>query len=752
MSTNTKENFINNNNNKDNNIINKKIKDENPIKEFEENENQIKLSSLSYSSTDPLSTIIPDYTQSISKFNKHLPEIVFQNFIYEIGSYLLKYEKINLRILNKSFSENIFPLYKTSINIKSRDKLLNIKLDLNRNLNLNPTNPNLNLNLNLNPNPNLNLNLNLNSNSNLNVNLNNNNNNDNEYENDNDNNNDNDNHILIRENKNANEKKSKININPEKLFQNFCIIEKINIENNEINDILLNKVIPIFKINSKKIKSLTLANLEYCSKEYLKKFKEILFTLQNLEEFKIKSIGNKDLLISEIQDEYELNLSLGKEIEKEKEKERYKKINSNNDINIEINKINNINNNNYFNFLNNIKNLKIDNIPLEQIIFLLNSLTNLQKLTIEYCCIDEDLQNIEKILNKKSNKEKEKEKENKIYTNKDNNNIDNNNKYFDLKYLNLSYNGLSSSIALNSLKKILSFHNGINTIILKGMWFSDIYSLNEEFRIMEDLTTLDFAGSKNIFNGQYSGFAFCEIKNLKILNLGDTRMKDNNLFSILQSCELKKNKSLEELNFFRCFLTDDSIDNILKFKNTLSNLKVLNMTFNHGITEKGFNKLLEKIHLLPSLKILNLRNTGICLKYSLKNISNFILNIANKRLINKENLYTNHIPNTYNFPISNLNNLNMKNIDLKNKQDDINNINNNIIYCIELIDLSFCTIYDKDYYDLINDNLNNLKAYFIPGYLNLKILLKINNYKKAIVQKVENQQDELYKNYNLSIK
>lgn len=532
-----------------------------------------------------------------SEFNKDLPEIIFQNFIYEIGSYLLKSEKINLRILQKSISENIFPLYKTQINIKSK---------------------------------------------------------------------------IVEDGKNP-----KKEINPEKFFQNFCSVEKINIENKQLDDSLLNQLISIFKINSKKIKSLSLANIDYFNLENIQKFKKILFSLENLEEIKIKNIGNKDLLVTEFQEIFEEKISLD--------------------------------------FFERIKNLKIDNIPLEQIIFLTNSFTNFTKISIEHCCLDEDLKYIEKILNRKKEKE----------------NLEN------LKYLNLSFNGLSSAIALNSLKKILAFHNKISTILLRGMWFPDIYSLNEEFRLMENLTSLDLTGSKNIFDGQNSVFAFCEIKNLKILNLGDSRMKDNNLFSLLQTFDAKKNTSLEELNFFRCLLTDDSIENILKFSKTLINLKILNMTFNHGVSEKGFNKLLEKINLLPSLKNLNLRNTGICVKYSLKNILSFIINLAGLKLIDK---------NSAQISIKKVNKDENSKVDCDKFLENYNGFN------LEFIDLSFCTIYDNDYFSLINDTLNNLNTYFTPGYLNLKISLKIYNRKKAIFQKVEKPQTELYKNYNLNIR
>jgi len=71
---------------------------------------------------------------------------------------------------------------------------------------------------------------------------------------------------------------------------------------------------------------------------------------------------------------------------------------------------------------------------------------------------------------------------------------------------------------------------------------------------------------------------------------------------------------------------------------------------------------------------------------------------------------------------------------------------------LEILELYFCTLYDNDYYSLIQEILKTLKANKINQYLNLRIGLKMFNNKKPIFQKVEILQSELYKKYNLIIK
>ena len=50
-------------------------------------------------------------TNAQNNYGGNLREIIFTNSMYEIGKYLLKNEKINLRQLNKHFCEFTFPLF-----------------------------------------------------------------------------------------------------------------------------------------------------------------------------------------------------------------------------------------------------------------------------------------------------------------------------------------------------------------------------------------------------------------------------------------------------------------------------------------------------------------------------------------------------------------------------------------------------------------------------------------------------------------
>ncbi len=427
------------------------------------------------------------------------------------------------------------------------------------------------------------------------------------------------------------------------------------------------------------------------------------------------------------------------------------------------------------NMFKKVKTLKIDNIPLKQTLYFINSFENIENLSIENCSLDEDLSQIDLNINRK------------------------NRKIYNLKSLNLSLNGLSSQTAMESLKKIIINQKNLECLILRGMWFQEIYPLSDVFKVLDKLYFLDLTGSKNIFNGLNSINAIGSLKNIRILNLEDSRMEDEDLLKLLQIFKEKNYKDLQELNLIRCLLTDDSINNILDYEEILPHLRILNFNFNHRITEKGFNKYLDNFKKLKSLKILNLRNTGISLKYSLKNICNFILALSldkqsnlianmkdkiyqksenikkdmNYELFNKSNnayainnimmtgvssedeifcseLNLEDSPTKYTELIGNYKKTNSAVLDIsseKHEKIDINTCGN-----LEILELYFCTLYDNDYYSLFELILNKLKENNICNYINLKIGLKIFNNKKPIFKKIEKLQSDLYKNYNLIIK
>jgi len=608
-------------------------------------------------------------TNAQCNYNGYLKEIVFNNFMFEIGNFLLKGEKMSLRQVNKHFANDVFPLFSLFLNLKN-------KHDVNDYL----------------------------------------------------------------------PKKFEFS----NIFQNFCYVEKLNLENLFIDEAIIKGLKKIFENNYYKIKSLSLINLEYDGILIISELQQLFDQLSNLEEIKIANIGNRDKLF----------------------------INS--ERNFKILKM-----------FSMVKTLKIDNIPLKQIIYLIDAFENLENLSIENCSLDEDLSQIEINMNKKGRKA------------------------HNLKSLNLSMNGLSSQTAKESLKKILINQKNLDTLILKGLWFSDIYTLNEEFNLLDKLTFLDFTGSKNIFNEINSVNCLSSLKNLRILNLDDSRLEDEDLLKILKNFKSKDYRKLEELHLLRCLITDDSIKNLLDHYEYLQNLKILRLNFNHRITEKGFNLYLDNYHKLTSLRVLNLRNTGISLKYSVKNICRFIIKISeSKKLKNnnfeqiciencqnsfktlisenienskskdkkpkninrnfhfinnsKSNKYSDNFRKSLNseeemtfneFSYENSPDINQK----KSRSNFDNYLSNNLFnrenkslngipLNLEILELYFCTLYDNDYYSLIENILNTLKANNVNHYLNLKIGLKIFNIKKPILNKVENLQWELYKKYNLIIR
>lgn len=604
-------------------------------------------------------------TNAQCNYNGNLKEIIYNNFMLEIGKYLLKNEKINLRQVSKHYAFNVFPLFSISLNVKNKHDI--------------------------------------------------------------------DNYLP---------KKIKFS----KIFNNFCYVEKLNLENIYVEKEMLTGLDLIFNNNFNRIKILSLVNLEYQGMIAIGELEKLLDNLTNLEELKIANIGNRDKLF----------------------------------INTERNFIN-------LKMFSQVKTLKIDNIPLKQIIYLINAFENLENLCIENCSLDEDLAQVEQNLNKKGRKA------------------------LNLKSLNLSQNGLSSQTAMESLKKILINQKNLECLILRGLWFQEIYPLNEEFKVLEKLNFLDFTGSKNIFNGVNSITCLSFLKNIRILNLDDCRMDDEDLLKLLHKFKAKNYTNLEELNLIRCLLTDDSIKNILDYSESLENLRVLNFNFNHRITEKGFNLFLDNFSKLKSLNVLNLRNTGISLKYSIKSLCNFIVNFSKLKKINYnyseieneinnndheflkiENLsnkpiFVNHFSEDYTINelltmdgIFNMNNLrNSISSEEEILLNDVLNENspkkiqkkintdyqgNKTIYYgkekphvekfgnLEILELYFCTLYDNDYYSLIEEILKTLKVNNINQYLNLRIGLKIFNNKKPIFKKVESLQSELYKKYNLIIR
>lgn len=246
-----------------------------------------------------------------------------------------------------------------------------------------------------------------------------------------------------------------------------------------------------------------------------------------------------------------------------------------------------------------IKVLKIDNIMLNQICDILILFLNISDLTIQNCSLDEDLQLIAKCI------------------------IDKFKENF-LVHLDLSYNGLSSIAARDSLKQILRHNQLIQRLSLKGLWFQSVGQLEEELKSMKNLTFLEMIGSKNIFDDVNSFVLFTGTNHLKVLNLGDSRLDDEDLNRMLGYLHPANASSLEELNIFRSFVTNSAIDILIKYKDKLNSLQILNLSFNQKLGAKGLNMLCENILLFPNLKQIFMRNCGIILKHSFGHLIDLI--------------------------------------------------------------------------------------------------------------------------------
>jgi hypothetical protein len=437
---------------------------------------------------------------------------------------------------------------------------------------------------------------------------------------------------------------AKLSTNEEELQQNKNIdfnqiakfyknVEKLTLDKLSINEENILGIKSLMENNKDRINVLNLSNLE-CGGHTLivEKVFNAINKIETLTDITLGGVGNDDQLISLLQE---------------------------NDIN--------------FVFADKITKLKIDNLKLNQIVFILDRFRYIKELTIENCSLDEDLLLITKVI------------------------LSNNPR---LTSLNLSFNGLSSPQALESLKSILKSQRQIRKLVLRGLWFYNISQLEEEFNHLASLETVEFLASKYILNNicSLNIFRGDRLINLKSINLGDSRMESNHLDKLLAN--IKTNK-LEELNFFRCLLNNEVIEVLFKYVEKLQNLKVLNLSFNSKISSNGFNKLIDGIEQFKSLKHLDMRNTGVFIKYSQASLVNYITKRENK--------------------------------------------------CLELIDLCLNSINDNEYLNLVKNLCKKLQE--LKEFTNLKIYFKLHGIKNVEIQKkIESDLDYLYRNFNLLIR
>jgi len=256
-----------------------------------------------------------------------------------------------------------------------------------------------------------------------------------------------------------------------------------------------------------------------------------------------------------------------------------------------------------FGFSKKIKKLKIDNCPLAQLLFILNLFPNVDDLTIKNCSLDEDLAAVADFMKKK--------------------------KYIDLK---INRSGLSSNIALDSLRLILSNSVDLETLELKGLWIANMMNMSSELQKLQKLTKFSLSGSKYLFShlGISTESMFTKFDNLKILDMRDTRMKDQNLDNILKAFSNQLSNTLEELIISKNLLSHDTADIIVANADKLKSLSYLDLGNNNQIRNKGFDTIIDNLHLF-NIKKLDMRGI-IFLKTSYDKLIKFLINNKDNKL------------------------------------------------------------------------------------------------------------------------
>lgn len=448
------------------------------------------------------------------------------------------------------------------------------------------------------------------------------------------------------------------------IFSDFQInlILKKRLDFEDSNEILKSKNLKELTLYYKNIEKFTIENIQLCDKtlEFLNnilennKLKIKIIILNNIDYQSCELIGKFFEILNILTNLNEIHIG---------------GVGNKDKLIIHIEK-----NNKCFSFSKLIKSLHIDNIFPAQIPSIMKMFESVDQLSIENCSLDEELNIVYDTI-------KEFYKED------------------TLNRLNLSYNGIASNDAMESIKNILKHQCDIKEFSLKGLWVKKINLLEPIFSVMKNLQKLELESSKYIFTDN-SNLILNNIKNLKILNLGNSRLPNEELENIL--INLDSNNCLEELKLHNNLLTNKAMEILFKYNEKLQYLKILNLSFNLKINEKGLNIFLSKLDEFKSLNSLDLRNCYIILKNSSKNLIDFILN--------------------------------------KNK-----NINNqfNCLY------LFFCSVNPVEYNNLINSIKNKLEENNINKLDNLRIYIKFFNKSRETDNPII---DLLYKKYNLLIR
>lgn len=407
-------------------------------------------------------------------------------------------------------------------------------------------------------------------------------------------------------NRNLNKKLKFCSLNFENV--NVIILKNLKIEksfNFENFSVLLSK-------NQNSVKILRLNNLKIEDKEISEIFLNLLSTLNQIEE--ISLINSDENATNNKISIFPLLLLLP-----------YKE-NSNQAKSKEI-----------FPFFKKIKILKIKNFSYFQILNFIEIFLNLEFLSIENNFNSLEDKNIESILEK-------------IILNSKNLT------FFDLK-LNSDMTGTSSLISSNTIHNLLKHFPKLQKLSLSGLNFkqsnipNNNYNCNsnsesddnnnEEKYCSKDKTLLNYLEIKNAKNLKNLFFIFnFSFLNLKTLNFIDSYLSLEDLHFLFSNLCFDLLK-LEDLTLSKCiYLNDEVITLILKHKNSLQNLKSLNLSFNQEITSSGFNLLLENLNSFKNLKDLDFRNCYISLESSKEHMKNALfLKGKEKNCFETLNLY-----------------------------------------------------------------------------------------------------------------
>lgn len=335
-------------------------------------------------------------------------------------------------------------------------------------------------------------------------------------------------------------------------YKNIRTLDLVSLKFNSFETSLLEKVI---SNNSHLIERLNLTNLEFETQEDLEQVYRLLNKIPKIKELHIQGVSNRDRLILHL----------------EKNSKR-------------------------FNFFKFIEIIKIDNLPLSQILYLLEAFkgNKLKEIYIENCSLDEELSSVVNLLNSTISER--------------------------LQVLSLSYNGLCSALALNSLKNIIDNMVNIRVLILRGLWFNSVLALRltESLKNLKHLEKIDLFQSKYLFEDTYgipSSFhlGFKNLCAVKILDLTDCGVRSSNLDKLL--AEIENPHLLEELNLTKNYFNSEFSQVLLQHAVKLRNLRHLNISINARIGSKGINQLLQNLDHFKELRTLLMVSCGIYLKH-----------------------------------------------------------------------------------------------------------------------------------------